>query len=137
MDLSWEHINEKMSSFEKLQVKTNQSVFVPISNQAKAILIVYRNQYKDAQNHVFPRIDIQVMNRYLKDLAKLAGIDKNLTSHVARHTFGTNLGTSGKISAYMICDLMGHSDIGMSQRYINLSKNELQKAMEAVWNKNA
>lgn len=136
MDLSWEHINEKMSSFEKLQVKTNQSVFVPISNQARAILIVYKNQYKDAQNHVFPRIDIQVMNRYLKELAKLAGIDKNLTSHVARHTFGTILGASGKISAYMICDLMGHSDIGMSQRYINLSKNELQKAMEAVWNKN-
>lgn len=35
----------------------------------------------------------------------------------------------------MICDLMGHSDIGMSQRYINLSKRELQKAMESVWSK--
>ena len=135
MDLSWEHINEKMTSFEKEQVKTSNSVFVPISNQARAILITYRNQYKDAQNHVFPRIDIQVMNRYLKDLAKIAGIDKNLTTHVARHTFGTILGASEKISAFMICDLMGHSDIGMSQRYINLSKRELQKAMESVWSK--
>lgn len=98
-------------------------------------MIVYKNQYKDAQNHVFPRIDIQVMNRYLKDLAKIARIDKNLTTHVARHTFGTILGASEKISAFMICDLMGHSDIGMSQRYINLSKRELQKAMESVWNK--
>ena len=74
-----------MTSFEKEQVKTSNSVFVPISNQARAILITYRNQYKDAQNHVFPRIDIQVMNRYLKDLAKIAGIDKNLTTHMARH----------------------------------------------------
>ena len=135
MDLSWEHINEKMTSFEKEQVKTSHSVFVPISKQARAILIVYKNQYKDTQNHVFPRIDIQVMNRYLKDLAKIAGIDKNLTTHVARHTFGTILGASEKISAFMICDLMGHSDIGMSQRYINLSKRELQKAMESVWSK--
>ena len=124
MDLSWEHINEKMTSFEKEQVKTSHSVFVPISKQARAILIVYKNQYKDTQNHVFPRIDIQVMNRYL-----------NLTTHVARHTFGTILGASEKISAFMICDLMGHSDIGMSQRYINLSKRELQKAMESVWSK--
>lgn len=133
MDLSWEHIDKKMSSLEKLQVKTNQSVFVPISNQAKALLILYKNQYQDAQNHVFPRIDIQVMNRYLKELAKITGIDKNLTSHVARHTFGSILGASGKVSAFMICDLMGHSDIGMSQRYVNLSKNDLKKTMESIW----
>lgn len=33
----------------------------------------------------------------------------------------------------MICDLMGHSDIGMSQRYVNLSKNDLKKTMESIW----
>ena len=134
MDLSWEHIDDKLSSLEKLQVKTNQPVFVPISNQARAILMVLRKHYKDAQNHVFPRIDIQVMNRYLKDLAKIARIEKNLTSHVARHTFGTNLGASGKMSSFLICEAMGHKDIGMSQRYINISKSELKEAMKRVWN---
>ncbi|WP_446788217.1 tyrosine-type recombinase/integrase [Macellibacteroides fermentans] len=134
MDLSWGHVDDKLSSLEKLQVKTNQPVFVPISNQARAILIVLRKHYKDTQNHVFPRIDIQVMNRYLKDLAKIAGIEKNLTSHVARHTFGTILGASGKMSAFMICEAMGHKDVGMSQRYINLSKDDLRNAMKMVWN---
>lgn len=135
MDLSWEHVDENITSFEKLQVKTNQSVFVPVSNQAKAIMIVYRSKYQDVENHVFPRIDIQVMNRYLKELAKIAGIEKNLTTHVARHTFGTHLGASGKVSAFMICELMGHKDVGMSQRYINLSKDDLRKTMEEVWQK--
>jgi integrase len=134
MDLSWVHIDDKLSSLEKLQVKTNQPVFVPISNQARAILMVLKKHYKDAQNHVFPRIDIQVMNRYLKDLAKIARIEKNLTSHVARHTFGTNLGASGKMSSFLICEAMGHKDIGMSQRYINISKSELREAMKRVWN---
>lgn len=134
MDLCWDHVDEKFSSLEKLQVKTNQPVYVPISNQARAILIVIRKYHKDTQNHVFPRIDIQVMNRYLKELAKMAGIDKNLTSHVARHTFGTTLGASGKMSAYMICAAMGHKDVIMSQRYINLSKDDLRNAMKLVWN---
>ena len=133
MDLSWEHVDENITSFEKLQVKTNQPVFVPISNQAKAIMIVYKRKYQDAENHVFPRIDIQVMNRYLKELAKIAGIEKNLTTHVARHTFGSHLGASGKVSAFMICDLMGHKDGGMSQRYVNLSKDDLKKTMASVW----
>jgi site-specific recombinase XerD len=136
MDLSWKHVDEKVTSFEKLQVKTDKPVFVPISNQAKAIMIVYKNQYKDSQNHVFPRIDIQLMNRELKKLAKIAGIAKNLTSHVARHTFGTRLGASGKVSAFQICDLMGHKDVSMSQRYINLSKDDLRKTMARVWEKN-
>lgn len=135
MDLSWEHVDENITSFEKLQVKTNQPVFVPISKQAKAIMIVYRRKYHDAENHVFPRIDIQVMNRYLKELAKIAGIEKNLTTHVARHTFGSRLGASGKVSAFMICDLMGHKDVGMSQRYVNLSKDDLKKTMASVWEK--
>ncbi len=135
MDLSWEHVDESITSFEKLQVKTNQPVFVPVSNQAKAIMIVYKRKYRDAENHVFPRIDIQVMNRYLKELARIAGIKKNLTTHVARHTFGTRLGASGKASAFMICDLMGHKDVSMSQRYVNLSKNDLRKTMEEVWEK--
>ena len=133
MDLSWKHVDENITSFEKLQVKTNQPVFVPISNQAKAIMIVYKRKYQDAENHVFPRIDIQVMNRYLKDLAKIVGIEKNLTTHVARHTFGSRLGASGKVSAFMICDLMGHKDVGMSQRYVNLSKDDLRKTMASVW----
>lgn len=67
-------------------------------------------------------------------LAKIARIEKNLTSHVARHTFGTNLGASGKMSSFLICEAMGHKDIGMSQRYINISKSELREAMKRVWN---
>ena len=98
-------------------------------------MIVHKRKYRDAENHVFPRIDIQVMNRYLKELARIAGIKKNLTTHVARHTFGTRLGASGKASAFMICDLMGHKDVSMSQRYVNLSKNDLRKTMEEVWEK--
>ena len=86
MDLRWKHVDENMESILKVQVKTERQVFVPISNQAKAIMITYKNRNKDSKGYVFPRIDNQVMNRYLKEIAKMGGIDKNLTTHVARHT---------------------------------------------------
>ena len=133
LDLRWEHIDENMKSMSKIQVKTEQKVFVPISNQAKAILVMYQNKHKDIKGYVFPRIDNQVMNRYLKEISKIADIDKNVTTHVARHTFGTRLGASGVVSAFNICKLMGHSDLEMTMRYINSSKEDLTKAMTQVW----
>jgi len=133
MDLRWEHVSENMESLLKKQIKTERKVFVPLSNQAKAILVVYKNKYKDSNSYIFPRIDNQSINKYLKKIAKIAKIDKNLTSHVARHTFGTRLGASGTVQAFEICELMGHSDIGMTQRYINLSKDDLRKTMKRVW----
>jgi len=133
MDLRWEHVDENIKSMSKIQVKTERKVFVPISNQAKAILIMYKNRNKDSKGYVFPRIDNQVMNRYLKEIAKIGGIDKNLTTHVARHTFGSRLGASGIVSAFTICELMGHSDIGMTMRYVNSSKDDLSKSMNQFW----
>ena len=135
MDLRWEHIDEKMSAILKEQIKTEREVYIPISNQAKAIIILYKDNKKDlnTNGYVFPRVDNQVMNRYLKEIAQIAGIDKNITTHVARHTFGTRLGATGFVSAFTLCELMGHSDIGMTQRYINLSKDDLRKTMAQVW----
>lgn len=85
MDLRWEHFNEEENAIKKAQVKTGKDVFIPISNQAKAIMILYKKQAKDLNGYVFPRIDNQVMNRYLKEIAKIAGINKNVTTHIARH----------------------------------------------------
>jgi len=133
LDLRWKHIDENMKSILKTQIKTEREVFVPISNQAKAILVMYRNRNNDSNDYVFPRIDNQVMNRNLKEIAKIADIDKNLTTHVARHTFGSRLGASGIVSAFSICELMGHSDIGMTMRYVNSSKNDLSKSMNKFW----
>jgi len=132
-DLKWEHILPAFKAISKKQVKTSKDVYVPLSNQAKAILICYKNKYKNHEGYVFPRIDNQIMNRYLKEIATLSDIKKNLTTHVARHTFGTRLGASGIASAFTISELMGHSDIAMTQRYINLSKTDLEQTMERVW----
>ena len=94
----------------------------------------YRHRNIDKKN-IFPYIDNQVVNRYLKVVATLAEIDKNITSHVARHTFGTLAGASGEVSAFTLCKLMGHSDITMTQRYVNLSDKDMDDSMQKIWDK--
>ena len=42
-------------------------------------------------DHVLPILSNQKMNAYLKELADLCGITKNLSFHVARHTFATTI----------------------------------------------
>lgn len=59
-----------------------------------------------------------------------------LITYTARHTFGTRLGASGIVSAFTICELMGQGDVAMTQRYINLSKCDLDNTMEKVWEQN-
>lgn len=59
-----------------------------------------------------------VVNKYLKMLARMAGIDKPLSSHIARHTFARM--AIDKINNPMITmELIGHSSLAIHQRYLN------------------
>ena len=68
----------------------------------------------------------KVLSRYnkkLKELASLAGINKNITSYVARHSFATILKQIGT-STDVISELMGHSDVQITMTYLKEFNNE-------------
>lgn len=133
MDLKWEHIEDDLKSFSKIQVKTSQPVFAPLNPLAKALLIIFRRE-KYPNGKVFPYIDIQVMNRQLKVLAQLAGVNKRIATHVGRRTFATLAAESG-LNSLAISALMGHGDILMTQSYVNFDKSNLMKLTLDIWNK--
>ena len=90
----------------------------------KAIKILQK--YIDKSDpYIFPRITNQTTNRLLKVIQYFAGIQKTLTFHLARHTFGTLLAAYVK-DPFIIKQLMGHADIQTSMIYIHTS-NELIK----------
>lgn len=68
------------------------------------------------------KISDQYYNRQLKQIAKASGINKNLTSHVARHTFGTIM--AQKVPSFVLQTLMQHSDIKTTSKYVNLSTKD-------------
>ncbi|MBP3944421.1 site-specific integrase [Sphingobacteriaceae bacterium WQ 2009] len=72
-------------------------------------------------NKFFDLPSSQEYNRTLKDLAKMAGIRKNLTSHVGRHTFGFLFMTAvGDI--YALKNILGHSKITTTERYAHIDE---------------
>ncbi len=68
----------------------------------------------------FPDFDTfaeQVTNRYLKEIASIAGINKSVSFHVSRHTFAIRfLERRGKTE--VLKEILGHSDIGTNMEYV-------------------
>ncbi|MEO6540360.1 MAG: tyrosine-type recombinase/integrase [Ferruginibacter sp.] len=83
-----------------VQEKTDKPVMVPLIEKAKALLQVQQIGL------CFKIFSNQFTNRMLKDIMKLAGIDKKITYHCSRHTFGT-LSIYWGIPKEVVADLMG------------------------------
>lgn len=75
------------------------------------------NKYKNQQIGLIPRISNQKMNAYLKEIADLCGIDKNLTWYVARHTFATTITLGNGVRIENVSSMMGHTNIKQTQHY--------------------
>ena len=125
--LKWENIDNGLLSI--IQEKTKNPVSVPLNKLAKKILS--KNvKYKRERETVFKVVSNQKTNFTLKDIGELAKIEKNVTFHLARHTFGTVLGKTE--NAYTIAKLMGHKKLATSMIYVNTDENELRDKMKNV-----
>jgi site-specific recombinase XerD len=76
------------------------------------------------------RICNQYLNRCLKELAKLAGIDKHLTHHCARRSFATALAT--KVKTPVLQRLLNHSRIDMTLIYVRLSNAAIEEELQTI-----
>jgi site-specific recombinase XerD len=75
------------------------------------------NKYKQLQIGLIPQISNQKMNAYLKEVADLCGITKNLTWYVARHTFATTITLGNGVRIENVSSMMGHTNIKQTQHY--------------------
>ncbi|WP_308663612.1 tyrosine-type recombinase/integrase [uncultured Alistipes sp.] len=72
----------------------------------------------------------QKINRELKVLGKLIGLEVPLTTYVARHTYATVLKRSG-VSVALISESLGHSDLSTTQIYLDSFENaQIDEAMQ-------
>jgi len=121
LDLKWSHIDWEKQRINKKQIKTKDSVSTVIEPWAKAILLEFSNGKKNigTDKHVFENpVTSNTVNSNLKEFAKMAEIRKNVTCHVARHTFGTLQILAGT-DILTVSKLLGHSDISMTMVYFN------------------
>ncbi|MEZ7506083.1 phage integrase SAM-like domain-containing protein [Flavobacterium sp. Arc2] len=98
-----------MTNRAKTAIRAN----VPILPPALKII----NKYKHLQIGLIPQISNQKMNAYLKEIADLCGITKNLTWYVARHTFATTVTLGNGVRIENVSSMMGHTNIKQTQHY--------------------
>lgn len=106
--------------------KTGVPYVIFLLPQAKAIL--------DKYDYELPVISNQKYNEYLGTLIERVGIDKNVTTHTARHTFATHLINKG-VSIEAIPKIMGHTNMKQSLLYARMlgvtAINEMKKLLDS------
>ncbi len=124
--LKWENIVDTDGGKEiRINMKkTKRQIAIPLSMQASSLLPA-KGEPTDG---VFSFPSYNVTLRKLRKLAAAAGIKKNVTFHVSRHTFATMMLTAGA-DLYTISKLVGHADIRTTQIY---SKVVDRKKREAI-----
>lgn len=94
------------------RVKTGTNVNVPLLDIPKMILNKYKNKLPNGK--ILPIISNQKLNSYLKEIADLSRIRKNLTFHQARHTFATTTTLSKGVPIETVSKMLGHTNIERS-----------------------
>lgn len=116
--------------------KTDTRSNIPILPIAKTIIDKYGdNELLKEKDLVLPVLSNQKMNAYIKEMATLAGITKNLTFHLARHTFATTVTLTNGVPIESVSKMLGHTNLKTTQHYAKILDMKVGKDMAILRNK--
>jgi site-specific recombinase XerD len=97
----------------------------------KIILRILSLRSSDPSDFLFPRphgheAACKAMRYRLKTTARKAGCSAHITPHQLRHSFATEM-LRGGVSLPALKELLGHKDIQMTLRYVQVTQNDLQQ----------
>ena len=110
--------------------KTDTPVNVPLLNIPLTILKKYEGKLPLGQ--LLPVLSNQKLNSYLKEIADLCGIHKNVTFHLARHTFATTTTLSKGVPIETVSKMLGHTNIQTTQIYARITNDKISKDMQLL-----
>lgn len=135
--LKWEDIQDGRIYY--VRSKTKGQFSIQVTEKIQQILDYYKAQDRKT-GYVFPILLSEGMthqqianrkhkvisryNRKLKIIAKLAEVDKEISSYTFRHSFATILKKTGT-STDIISELMGHSDVKVTMTYLKEFENDI------------
>ena len=119
--------------------KTGKSIGFPLNDISTKIVEKYTRPFGNDNDYIFPILDagihkteqqkrdrirktLKKVNRELKVLGEMIGLEVPLTTYVAHHTYATVLKRSG-VSVALISESLGHSDLSTTQIYLDSFEN--------------
>lgn len=131
-ELAPEHLATDMQGhrwIRKPRQKTGNMCNIPLLEIPEEILKRYRTDPEClAHNVLLPVTSNQKMNVYLKELADICGIRKNLSTHCARHFFATYTLAHG-VSIESVAKMLGHSNTNMTRHYAKVLDQTILREM--------
>ncbi|RZM24335.1 MAG: site-specific integrase [Pedobacter sp.] len=113
--------------------KTNVPSQIPLLPQALAIIETYENSVeRKITGKILPVLSNQKMNSYLKEIADFCGIKKELTFHIARHTFATTVTLLNGVPIETVSKMLGHTNIQTTQHYAKILDIKVGSDMEML-----
>ena len=110
--------------------KTDTAVTVPLLKVPQAILKKYEGTQLDGR--LLPVLSNQKLNSYLKEIGDLCGITKNITFHLARHTFATTMTLAKGVPIETVSKMLGHTNIITTQIYARITNDKIGRDMQVL-----
>jgi len=116
--------------------KTETPSRIPILAPALDLIDKY-SDHPDciSKNTLLPVLSNQKMNAYLKEIADVCGINKELTFHIARHTFATTITLSNGVPIETVSKMLGHKSLRTTQIYAKVLDLKVSEDMQRLRSK--
>ena len=116
--------------------KTDTLSKIPLLPMAEQIVDKYaEHPVCKNENRLLPILSNQKMNAYLKEIADVCGINKDLTFHIARHTFATTITLSNGVPIETVSKMLGHTNIKTTQHYAKILDKKISNDMQILKDK--
>lgn len=128
-----------MAQLNKNDIKDNEGIYYIQKKRQKtkveyiSLVLPIAKEIWDKYNGELPVISNQRYNTYLKALGISCGIEKNLHSHLARHTYGCLLLNNG-VRLEVVQKALGHSNIRQTQHYSKLQSETMINEFKTIFN---
>jgi site-specific recombinase XerD len=117
----------------KNRQKTDTNSKIPLLPTAQYIVNKYDNHpVCKNKGNLLPILSNQKMNAYLKEIATVCGINKELTFHIARHTFATTVTLSNGVPIETVSKMLGHTNLKTTQHYAKILDKKISEDMQVL-----
>lgn len=135
--LKWENIEGDILTYKRAKTsikgKEPKPIKIALKPESKAIIRKWGNPSLNKSDFIFPHLEVNMtpirqrrvyqdltkqINKYIQRITQKLEIPHHVTTYSARHSFATVLKRSGANIA-MISDLLGHSDLSVTQNYLD------------------
>jgi site-specific recombinase XerD len=116
--------------------KTESASKIPILPVTQMIIEKYENHPQSInEDRLLPIFSNQKMNAYLKEIATVCGINKELTFHIARHTFATTITLTNGVPIESVSKMLGHKNLRTTQHYAKVLDKKVGEDMKILKDK--